>query len=135
MPQKTLHLTTHTPAKESEDPSHPPAPTYDGHPKSPQWKEEPGTFVTTCSEEIPHSVTRPHSGDGFHLHPPGTRRSKALGSQRGLPPPLAVSWACAPCFAGEVPEKTHTHTHTHTVKIYSLIKMQSFIIEGKNVQV
>ena len=105
MPQKTLRPTTHTPAKESKDPSHPPAPAYDGHPKSPQWKEEPGTFVTTCSERISHSVTRPHSGDSFHLHPPGTRRPKALGSQRGLPPLLAVSWACAPSFAGEEPEK------------------------------
>lgn len=128
MPQKTLRPTTHTPAKESKDPSHPPAPAYDGHPKSPQWKEEPGTFVTTCSERISHSVTRPHSGDSFHLHPPGTRRPKALGSQHGLPPLLAVSWACAPSFAGEEPEKKKK------VKIYSLIKMQSFIIEGKNVQ-
>ena len=49
-----------------------------------------------------------------------------------------LRWQChglVPLVLLEKCQKKHTHTHTHTVKIYSLIKMQSFIIEGKNVQV
>lgn len=125
MPQKTLRPTIHTPAKKSEDPSHPPAPAYDGHPKSPQWKAEPGTFVTTYSEESPYSVTRPRRGDGFHFHPPGTRRPKALESQHGL----HLHWQCHGLVPLLLPEKCQEKK-----KKNSLIKMQSFIIEGENVQ-
>lgn len=130
MPWKTLRPTTHTPAKESEDPSHPPALACDGHPESPQWKEEPGTFVTTC---ILGDPTQCHqTPQGRRLSPPPTRNqeTKSPGESAWTSTSAGSVMGLCPFFCPGSARKKKKKT----VKIYSLIKMQSLIIEGKNVQ-